>query len=308
METNISDAEPEITMQRSYRTGDRGRELFINTNKEFASLLSNELHQTETTEFEEVHEAKITAQHSYTTGLHILVQVEPGTGDHPLSRDSVATATSATSASATPAVTATAAANTTARIAATLPSDARRVHCDSEVLSSHSRANSVRYATPAPRKQTGEASLASSSLSLSTAPPAASNGGPQLYSPGAPVPVPDNGSSSSAVVKKNATAENGSATAHGGQRTASVRKSRTLQPPPPTPRQPLVVQAASVSFERLDAHAKAVSRQTMSTKTELLQLLFNPQVVRSDLDKVRCVTKLYCTVRVKLYYSIINLN
>ena len=159
METNISDAEPEITMQHSYRTGERGRELFINTSNEFASLPSNKLHQTETTEFE-VFEEKITAQRSYTTGLHILVQVEPGTAGLSLPRGSAATATSAASASATPAV--AAAATTTARIAATLPPDARR-HLDSETLSSHSRANSVRHA--APRYQTGEASLTSSSLS-----------------------------------------------------------------------------------------------------------------------------------------------
>ena len=121
--------------------------------------------------------------------------------------------------------------------------------------------------------------------------PAANNGGRPLYSPGVVVPVPRNGSS--AKFKQDATAENG--TAHTGQRTASVCKSRALQPPAPTPREPLVLQAASVSFERLDAHAKTVSRQTMSTKTELLQLLFNPQVVRSDLDKVRCVSTVHYT-------------
>ena len=289
MEANISDAEPEITMHHTYRTGERD---LINMNNKFGSRLSNELHRTEPTEFDEVHEEKITAQRSYTTGqrsyttgVHILVQVEPGTAGLSLPRVSAAT-----SASATPAVAAEA--TTTARIAATLPPDARR-HLDSETLSSHSRANSVRHA--APRYPTGEASLTSRSSSLSLQfqlhppPPAANNGGHPLYSPGVGVPVPSDGNS--AKYKPDESAENG--TAHAGQRTASGRKSRVLQPPAPTPREPLVVQAAPDSFKRLDAHAKAVSRQTMSTKTELLQLLFNKQVVRSDLDKVRCVTKLY---------------
>lgn len=299
MDSNLllSDAEPQSATgaQNMHRSGSQRRpELFIDTSNPFASLQSAGLHlQKDTTKFGEaaVVEHGASELHSDRNGHFERASADTATPPPPRVSDERATATPATRPPA--AITAS------ARTAATLPPDTRARY-DSETLSSHSRTNSMRYTANAPYRQKGDAGTGLSTNSLSL-PPAASEtlvfsggGDRSLNNTNTFISLPADGGYESdtranSKPKLDGPPE-GEAVDGGAIETRQTnRESRALLPlPPPTPRDPLVLRtAASSSFRRLDGHAKAVSRQTMHTMTELLPLLLNQQVVRNDVDKVR---------------------
>ena len=227
----------------------------------------------ETAELKERFDGEAALQHSFRTGL----EKDRGPVDLSMPRGSVSTmsntstrsSSSMKSADEKPASVTPTGVSAAATIATTLLTDAgaRR---DLETVSS--RTNSFRGA----HFQSGDMSLTVNSLSL---PPQSLVANTSGHSP--------NDSIQPFQAALNAAAVNGTT-------GAGVGAGDGVAAPPsfqPDPREPLVLQAAySASFKRLNGHVKVVSRLTLCTISELLPVLFNPQVVLTDMDKVRCVS------------------